>query len=449
MDNLNDSRCRLQRCFLWVVRASTLALLMFLSACSMSPQHAGSHSSANASVTPTAAPHPPLQWRQVSPPNGVNFASASLAMSPVDGHDAWICAQGPHSGFQIWRTQDGGLTWQPASTLTPGAPLPITSCALVANQTSASGLAAVFMWGAGIDGTLRSRSYYSTDGGAQWTQLAGDQALSSVASSGAVTYALLMDTSAAAANQTIALVASRDQLVSWHAVQPVGLALHDSVEVFWAAPVGGQLLAQTANNELFSSTTGGASWSPVQGPSEQVIQLSLAATSGSDGQWYICGTVSATHLLECSSDLGQSWSQLPLLFGTYHCDACGKGGVSVSGTTSCPPSSMTQAEVIVVSCGSQIADSNGLPQQSAFVLYGLPRGAIDWMAIGAAPSLNIQATQTGQILVYDELRHPDVRAGSSALSGGMSDGWRLPPDRRNSLPPSWALNQAVTWRLFT
>lgn len=395
MNNIYGSKYHLQVGFLLTVCASALALLVLLSACGTNPQRAGSHSSANATATPV--PHPPLQWRQVSPPSGVDFASAGVTMSPVDGHDAWICAPGSNSGFQIWRTQDGGVTWQSESTLAPSAPLPITGCDLVANQTSANAIAAVFTWGAGIDGTLRSRSYYSVDGGARWTQLTGDQALSSVATSGAMTYALLMDTSTAVQNQTIALVASQDQLVSWHAIQPPGLATHDGVEEFWMTPEGGQLLAQTANNELFSSNTGGASWAPILGPSGQAIQVSLAASPGPGSQWYICGTVSATHLLECSRDLGGSWSQLPLLFGTYHCNACGKGGASVSGTASCPPSTMTQAEMIMVSCGSQISDINGLLQQSAYVLYGLPHGATDWMAIGTAPGPNVLVTQTGQI----------------------------------------------------
>src|SRR5579859_6175152 len=212
----------------WPVLAAIIALLA-LAGCGATGRAAPSAAHATATATagqprPAASPGQTLAWRQVALPAGVDLTSgASYAASPVDGNAAWLCAPASASDFAFWVTSDAGSSWRQVSTLAPATAQPSRSCTLVADQADPRTLVAVFSWGSGADGSLRSMSYVSTDGGAHWRPLPGDIQTMEVATAGATTYAILIDTAANPATQQSGLVVSGDGLRSWHAIRPGSL----------------------------------------------------------------------------------------------------------------------------------------------------------------------------------------------------------------------------------
>ncbi|HEY7833165.1 MAG TPA: hypothetical protein VIG30_06320, partial [Ktedonobacterales bacterium] len=166
-----------------------IAAALLLAACG----GAGAASPASRRGARTASPTPTITWRTVTPPPGIELAhgevpgNAMLAISPVDGHDAWFCVStATASTFAIWATTDAGTSWRQVGTLvavTPEAP----SCNLRPDDLDPRTLIAGMGWGCGECGTLAGASYLSSDGGATWHRVPGEMGVGETATSNGIT----------------------------------------------------------------------------------------------------------------------------------------------------------------------------------------------------------------------------------------------------------------------
>jgi len=203
--------------------AVMLALTLILAACSYAASNSHTQVNAPKSATSTAAPIPHLNWRQVTMPIDISHGGVSMAMSPVNGRDAWICGDGAAAGqFIIWRTQDAGATWQQVSTLSPVAPQPTalsTACNVIPDQNLATSLAVWLPTGnpSAPGPTSSALAYYSSDSGVTWTQMPQNWWINQLATSGATTYALVNDLGH---QGNVNVFASSDHFNTWRSVNP-------------------------------------------------------------------------------------------------------------------------------------------------------------------------------------------------------------------------------------
>lgn len=385
---------------LWPVLAALIALLA-LAGCGGTGLAAPSTAQVTATTMgkpkPTTTLGQALAWRQVTLPSGVDLTNdAGYAVSPVDGNIAWICAPASASDFTFWATSDAGFSWQRVGTLAPATAQPSHSCTLVADQADPRTLVAVFSWGSGADGSLRSMSYISADGGAHWQALPGDIQTMEVATASATTYAILIDTAASPAAQQSGLVVSGDRLRSWHALRPASLD-RDSFFRFWLDPSSSMLLAATYHNTLWRTADVGASWSQVSTPN---TQSGLGAWLPRLGHWEFCDSFASPPAadIRCSTDLGATWRAVPTFTYTLQCATCNKGGTALGDTEPCFPDAIASDSSLLAVCPTSGTVHNlGNPDALPSTLYRLPPGASAWITLGAAPGRWLSVPATGPI----------------------------------------------------
>lgn len=336
-------------------------------------------------ATATRTPAPAVTWKVVTLPPTVSLQSAGRAVSPFDGHDAWVCASGDADAYTIWATQDAGVTWQHAGTFTAATPEP-AECSLVADQTSTHGLMAVLSWGCGECGTFRAMALYSADGGEHWRRLAGYLGMGEFASFSSGVVAILNDTATSSSNPTD-LVMSSDGFQTWRAIRPAALAANDSFFRFWLAPDGSSLIASSYNKTLWRTADLGASWTQIPTPDEQT---GLATWLSQRNTFHLCGWTSSDQMqIHCSDDLGAHWSEAPAQTETLPCMKCGVG-VSTQ-TQPCPPSSMAPDGSLFATC------TDSTPTGPAFAIYRLPPGGAVWQRVGTAPGNINLVSATGPV----------------------------------------------------
>ncbi len=358
-----------------------VAIALLLASCGVTSPDAGRVSArggAPAAATPSKTMA--LAWRQVTFPSGFDLQSWRLAESPVDGRDLWLCAPTQGDDFTIWASRDAGVTWASVGRITAATPEP-ASCALVADQGSATSLAAVITWGSGEAGTLRSISELSADGGADWYALQGDMQLQVLATMKGRTYAILHDT-ANAATPGPGLVMSVDGLRTWQAINPPGKSAQDSIFQFWLGPSAGDLAAASIQDTLWHSENAGASWTQLPTPD---AQTSLGAWLPQMGHWLFCSHPGTppNMTLTCSGDQGKSWQQEPTFADTLQCASCGKGGAPYSDMQVCIPTAIATDGSLLAGC--PLSGTDDVEGATQFALYRLAPNATAWTMLGAAP----------------------------------------------------------------
>ncbi|HEX8032517.1 MAG TPA: hypothetical protein VF510_01655 [Ktedonobacterales bacterium] len=312
-----------------------------------------------------------LTWQQVTPPQGFSLKQATITVSPVDGHDAWVCVPATTGSFTIWATKDAGASWQQISRLTPATPEPARTCNLVADQYDTQSLVAVFSWGAGEDGSLRSMSYFSSDGGAHMRALEGKMQTLEVGNASGATFAIMLDTDTTRGLQ-LAVIIGDSALLKWRAISPPGLAPNDGIANFWTHLPDGTLFVATAQNAFWRSADGGTKWTRV---STVPGHVTLGAWLPRQGRWMFCASAADFHVA-CSADDGASWHPLPALDAAQQC----------------PVTILSPDGSALASCP---AGGSGTGATS-FTLYRLALGAASWSIVGTAPSDSITMTATGQ-----------------------------------------------------
>lgn len=363
----------------WLCAALALGAL-FISGCA-------TLATAPTKATATRTPAPALTWKAVTLPPNDSLQSIGWAVSPLDGHDAWVCMPGDAGAYTIWATKDAGVTWQHVGTFTAAIAGP-ARCMLVADQTSAQGLMADLSWGCGECGTLRDMTLYSADGGLQWRRLAGYYQPQEFTSFSGGIVAILNDTETTSSSDVINLVVSSDGFQTWRAIRPDALAANDSFFRFWLAPDGSSLIASSYNNTLWRTTDLGATWTQIPTPDEQT---GLATWLSQRNTFHLCGWTSSDQMLiHCSDDLGAHWSEALAQTETIQCDAkCGNGVAAQ--TQPCPPSSMAPDGSLLASCTAST------PTGPASAIYRLPLGGAVWQHVGTAPGNVTLVSATGPV----------------------------------------------------
>jgi hypothetical protein len=352
-----------------------------------------------------------IPWRKVVLPASVDVQqhSTGFAISPADGHMAWICALSGTDRFANWATSDAGTSWQQVSTLVPATQENPTWCVLTADVNDAQALTAAFWWGCGACGTLAQVDYYSIDGGTHWFKLVS--VLRQVARGRSQTYAIVMDFSPTSGPDGFPqLVASPDALHSWHAITPGDAGARDGVVVFAVAPQTDEVLAATQDDALWRSTNGGGTWSRLaltrvaQSPQDDGLYW-----LGGQGGWMICSTgFDATYAYWCSLDLGQTWRAIHVPTYTVMCLTCGKGFPVAGQVTACYWSGPTQDRAFFATCPTTVP--TGIePYQGTYTVYALALGASQWQAVGAAPSQWLTLAGQGMLWCWDA-SHPALSA---------------------------------------
>ena len=348
----------------------------------------------------SATPWPTVAWRAVTPPQGIALASfvhqpggATFAISPADGHDAWLCAPTTPGSFAIWATADAGATWRQVGTLAPSTPMP-PSCTLTPDNLDPSTLAAVLSWGAGADGTLRAASWLSNDDGASWHAVPGHTLAVELATHAGITYSILHDSAPGSGNTASGIAYSTDGLRTWRITGPIGLMASDSLLQFWLSPTGRDLLAASYDNTLWHSGDGGATWARVTTPA---MQISLGMWIASPPHWLLCGFTQTAFEISCSADFGTTWTPHPELANTYTCASCGKWGAPSGGTDHCVTVSIAPDSALLAAC-----PPNGtVPGPANFALYRLAPGSAAWTMLGAAPGPWLTAPATGPLWCWN------------------------------------------------
>ena len=144
-----------------------VALTAILAACGGAASSPRTQANAPKALTPTVAPLPHLNWRQISTPIDLTHGGVSMEVSPVNGRNAWICGAGNNGQVPIYRTQDAGATWAQISTLALPSSQPFGGCSVVPDQNAANGVAVWFpLSDSNNPGPpTRAIDYYSADGG--------------------------------------------------------------------------------------------------------------------------------------------------------------------------------------------------------------------------------------------------------------------------------------------
>ncbi len=363
-----------------------------------------------ASPRATVTPKPALDWRAVTLPTPFVVRTTGIAISPVNGSEAWFCAPATGtSGYQVWRTTNAGVTWVTASYLTLAPAHAIMGCSLAPNQSDANAVAINFNWGdanAPVNAPQGTQSYYSVDGGATWTTLPQDVWVEQVATSGATTYAEIADTSQR--SQT-SLITSADHLASWNSVSTPGQDTHPEFQ-FWAAPTPGELLwANMYGGGIYSTNYAvlANTWKPITPPTNgDGLTVTLAVWQSNS--WLICGYVeklgapnSAVNV--CTHDRGATWTTFPPLKNTWECGHCGQGGVAGSGVNPCLTSAISASGALYAICGNDPQDSGDAP--TPWTVSRVAPGGSAWTTLGQAPCRQLTTTQTGQAWCFDPVGH--------------------------------------------
>ncbi len=356
--------------------------------------------------TATSTPVPHLAFRPITLPPGFHVQKESiapspmdeqnLAVSPVNGKDAWACVAVGAGAFQIWATTDEGATWHAAGLLRPSTPAPPVLCGMIADQrdTQAAVFGVEWPWGSGAASYAYSTSFYTRDGGAHWRQLPGWTRVFSVDTDGANSYALIAAVTPPLAQlqqqqqqsallegvspprfsapgfgpfspDDAKLVVSSDGLQTWRDLHPGGVNTGDPLLRFWHGPTSGDLFVATVSGVFWHSSDGGVNWAQSVTQDTPDMQNSLGMWLASRKAWMFCGWQSQPPLaIMCSMDTGNTWRPTPAFMSP------------------CSPFALEADGSVLAACQFQSGDRAPAP----IMMYRLAPGATSWATLGPVPS---------------------------------------------------------------
>ncbi|MCO5171198.1 MAG: YCF48-related protein [Planctomycetes bacterium] len=237
---------------------------------------------------------------------GVGIFAGSLAVDPTDADVLYAGTGGSQPGVGVFKSGDGGATWNPASS---GLPADATVRALAVDPTNPQVVYAVHGT-SGIGAPTTGQGIYkSIDGGGTWTQVRSGPDEVGV---------LVLDPTNAqvvyAAAYGDGVLKSTNGGSTWSFVN-TGLGASLEVEGFALDPSAPQTLYAVMSEGAFKTTNGGASWAPVNAgftePSTGLgVPLSggISLAVGSDGARVYAGTWG--HALFRSANAAASWTQV-------------------------------------------------------------------------------------------------------------------------------------------
>jgi hypothetical protein len=351
-------------------------------------------------VTPTATATPhttptrqaALTWNQRTIPPGLTLTDGYLAIAfaTADDQVAWICSQQADGSFTIWTTTDQARGWHVAGHFTQRLTTErVSQCQMIPDSVSPRVLAISFSWGCGECGTDRTGTYITGDGGVTWHAMPGDRGLFSLATLGSRTYAVSYDTAAPSPPGPSSVVVSADGLRTWRATGP---ATNSTIFFFWPNPATGELLLGGESNQIWLSENGGGSWSDITFTKDIVMNPGQAAWLPARDAWRVCGRDESpapangpsNATLQCTMDLGKTWTAQPTLNEIVTCENCAKGGGPQVTQTECFPSGMAPDGSMYSWCQPTQTISQG--QLAVTHLFRLAPSDTAWEDLGAPPS---------------------------------------------------------------
>jgi hypothetical protein len=308
-------------------------------------------------ITPT--PSARLTWSpRVIPPgltmnNYANSDVLSLAFSPANDHDGWLCEINGDGSFTIWATTDQARSWHIASHFTQQSTTqPPFQCTLTTDSVNPQILTLQFAWGCGACGTLSGAAYLSGDGGATWRPWSGHAGATALVTLRGTTFAI----------DGSALFASDPSLTTWRAVGPSDA---NPLVYLWPNRATGELLLADNANNVWRSADAGATWTK--------LALSVGGSwSFAEGGWNGASAWRVCNAQQCTTDLGQTWTATPDLPAS-----------ASNAIDPCFPSAMTPDGSLYAACPPA---NSGATSAAADIIYRLAPGASAWRSLGAPPT---------------------------------------------------------------
>ncbi len=361
-----------------------------------------------------------LSWLRGRVPSAIadQYARTSwhpLPVAPSDGSTLYGCAvPTSQTGIssttsqdapapQVWVTHDRALHWQQVGTLPIQQP-DANLCFLTVDSLSPANIIAVVAWPlAGNHPTPdQTATYLSVTGGQSWQALPGllSAQIAHFATVSGITYAFFDGNNAADRR----LMASTDNLRTWHAIDQAIVATGQHVWDFVVEPGTQTILAQVGSEgvptrQLWISRDGGQNWNSQLGPAaEQYV-----ATNGSSqtlgtvcaSNYDVLHTPSAPNQIFCSVDSGAHWHALP--------------GLNIPAVVAVGPAQIGQVAPIqllgITSDGTVLALDDGFATPR---IYSLPAGAQQWRLIGSLP------TPQRMVVIYLPSSGPGILWASNA-----------------------------------
>lgn len=346
---------------------AAILLAALLAGCDTQFSQSSKTPGANPTSTP-AASLPPLAWRLATMPANLDAVHVGFAVSPVDGRIAWVCDPSGSTSADIWQTQDAGRTWHVAGHVSVATQGP-GNCTLTPDDLDPHALVATVSWGSGEAGDLTGESFYSADDAAHWQNLPqqsamGGPSMSQVATLDSLAVGIMPD----------GLAISRDGFNTYTTSRPDGLKSPDIFH-FWMDPSGGTILASTTNNGLWKTSDLGSTWSKVP---TSASQINFGRWLSGSGKFLICGGIANPPVLQCSDDLGRTWSTIPSLTETHACSKCGLGVTTQ--TNGCATIGIAADGSLLASCPATMTFAGA----SSYVLYRLAPGDSAWTILGGS-----------------------------------------------------------------
>jgi hypothetical protein len=357
----------------------------------------------------------PVRWHQVNPPPGAPKL-ASLAVSPVNGAEAWDCESTDPYTYLIWSTTDAGVHWYQAGTITTpheaNATAPVY-CRLYTDQANPKVLAADFKYvplppdpnlPAGYD-----LSYISQDGGATWRSVPGKVQVEALTTSGSSLYALVDDTSVAAFRPH--LVMSADSLETWQTIPlPVasvtGASASGNVNHLYGGPGADGLIVGAEGLPLEFLNTSTESWTSIHLPplTTRDLQVQQMPITWLPAQhtWMICigalnfATVPPqTGFLRCTTDAGATWRDRP-----FPTDASGAPLQAANSGWACVPSTLTNVGALLAWCEMTAANltTSSVPVPKPGYLLRLALSSSRWVDLGPLGGGDFGVSASGQVV---------------------------------------------------
>lgn len=369
--------------------------------------------------TPTAPMQAvaPAQWHQVNPPPGAAKLT-SLAVSPVDGADAWDCESTDPYTYIVWASTDAGAHWHKAGAIAASHEAIATSpvfCRLYTDQANPQVLAADFAYAprppdpnspAGYE-----LSYISQDGGATWRSVPGKTQVQALTTSGRSLYAVVDDTSVAASMAH--LIMSADSLETWRtlplpAASVTGASTSGEVNRLYGGPSADGLVVRVEGLPLEHLNTSTGAWTPIYLPSVTTRDLQVqhmpVTWLPAQHTWMICvdalnfATIPPrTGFLRCTTDDGATWRDRPL-----PTDASGAPLQAANSGWACVPSDLTNAGALLAWCETTAAsltpETSPVPPPKPGHLLRLALSSSRWVDLGPLGGGDFGASAEGQVV---------------------------------------------------
>jgi hypothetical protein len=341
-----------------------------------------------------------------------------LAVSPVNGADAWDCESADPYTYLIWATTDAGAHWHRAGVIAASHETNATSpvyCRLFTDQANPQVLAADFAYlprppdpkiPAGYE-----MSYISRDGGVTWRPVPGKIQVEALTTSGPSLYALVDDTSVATFMPH--LIVSTSSLETWQTVPlPVasvtGAATSGKVDRLYGGPGADGLIVSAEGLPLEYLNTSTGSWTPIHLPPFTARQLQVQQMPitwlPAQHTWMICiGALNfvtvppRTGLLRCTTDNGATWRDRP-----FPTDAWGAPLQAADSGWVCVPSTLTNVGALLAWCETTAAnftpETSSVPPPRPGHLLRLALSSSQWVDLGPLKGGDFGISADGQVV---------------------------------------------------